>query len=130
RIGKNVELEGSEHLDALTEKGGSAIFFAGHLANWEVLAVAARNKGLPIYLVYRKPNNPGVDGLLRHARNSGAAGHIEKGREGAREILAHLRKGHSIGMRIDQKQSEGIAIPFFGQEAMTSDALALFGLKF
>lgn len=130
RIKDNVEIEGAEHLDTRLEKGGPAIFFAGHLANWEVLAVAARNMGLPIYVVYRKPNNAGVDGLLRHARNAGAAGHIEKGKEGARDIMAHLRKGDAIGMLIDQKQSEGISMPFFGREAMTSDALARFGLKF
>lgn len=129
RIRKNIEIEGSEHIDALADAGTPAIFFGGHLANWEINAVAARIKGIPLYVVYRKPNNAGVDGLLRYARSAGAAGHIEKGKEGAREILTHLRKGEAIGMLIDQKQSEGISIPFMGHEAMTSDALARLGLK-
>lgn len=125
---QQVEVRGEEHL-AARAAGKPSIFFGGHLANWEINAIAARNMRLPVYLVYRKPNNPWVDGLLRHARNAGAAGHIGKGMEGAREILALLRQGKAVGMLIDQKLSEGIPVPFFGHDAMTSDAMARFALK-
>lgn len=130
RIWERVELVGGEWLDRTRESRKAAIFVAGHLANWEINAIAAKKRGVGINLVYRKPNNPGVDGLLRHARDSGAAGHIRKGAGGAKEMLAVLRRGGVLGLLIDQKLNEGIAVPFFGRPAMTAPALAHFAMKF
>ena len=41
-----------------------------------------------------------------------------------------VRKGGHLGMLVDQKLNAGIAVPFFGREAMTAPALAQLGLKF
>lgn len=128
-IGPCIELVGKEHLEKVAREGGPVIFFAGHLANWELCALTAKTRGVDIHLVYRKPNNPGVDSLLRHARDSGAKGHIEKGREGAREIVSVLKKKGVVGMLMDQKLNEGLAIPFFGRPAMTAPAIAQFALR-
>ena len=130
RIWQRVELIGAEMLPGIRDSGKPAIFCAAHLANWEVCAIAAKKHGLDINLVYRKPNNPGVDSLLRHARNSGATGHIQKGSAGAREMMSVLRKNGVLGVLIDQKLNEGMAIPFFGRDAMTAPALAHFALRF
>lgn len=130
RIWERVTLEGGEWLDKTRETKTAAIYCAAHLANWEVCAIAAQRHGVPIHLVYRKPNNAGVDSLLRHARDAGAAGHIEKGVGGAREMVALLRQGAAIGILADQRLSEGIPVPFFGRNAMTAPALAHFALKF
>lgn len=125
-----IDVEGAEYFARAAASGKPAIFFGGHIANWETSPVGARKSGCPLHLVYRKPNNPLVDGLLRHARNSGAAGHIQKGHTGARQIISLLKKNQCIGMLIDQKQNEGIALNFFGREAMTADAIAHFALRF
>lgn len=130
RIWSRVELTGGEWLDKTREEKTPAIYCAAHLANWEINAIAAKKRGVDINLVYRKPNNTGVDGLLRHARNSGAAGHIEKGAAGAREIMSVLKKKGVLGMLVDQKLSEGIPVPFFGRDAMTAQAVAVFAMKY
>lgn len=130
KIWKNVELVGAEHLISVRDSGRPAIFFGGHLANWEINAQAAKKNGLNIHLVYRKPNNPWVDGLLRHARNAGAAGHIRKGAQGARDILAVIRDNGAVGILVDQRLNEGMAIPFFGRDAMTPTVVAPFALKY
>lgn len=129
-IAPNIEVAGTEHIHAAKTSGKPAILFSGHLANWEVGAVGVKKNGLSTHLVYRKPNNPGIDGLLRRARDSGAAGHIRKGREGAREIVSVLRDRGAVGMLVDQKLNEGIPIPFFGHDAMTAHAIAHFALRF
>lgn len=129
-IWPRVELHGAQALIDARDGGKPAIFCAGHLANWEINAIAAKQHGLSLHLVYRKPNNPGVDGLLRRARDSGAAGHIKKGAGGAREMLSILRKKGSLGVLFDQKLNEGIPVPFFGRPAMTAPAIAHFALKF
>jgi KDO2-lipid IV(A) lauroyltransferase len=129
-IWSEVELVGQEYLAAARETGKPSLFFAAHLGNWEINPISAKKNGLPIHLIYRKPNNPWVDGLLRRARDSSAAGHIAKGSEGAREIFSLLRRNQAIGFLMDQKLNEGISVPFFGIGAMTAPAIAQFAIKF
>jgi KDO2-lipid IV(A) lauroyltransferase len=129
-IWSEVELVGQEHLIAARDSGKPSIFFAAHLGNWEINAISAKKSGLPIHLIYRRPNNPWVDGLLRRARDSAAAGHIAKGSDGAREIFSLLKKNQAIGFLMDQKLNEGISVPFFGIGAMTAPAIAQFAIKF
>jgi len=129
RIWQRVELTGAEILSGIRDSGKAAIFCGAHLANWELCAVGGKKHGLDISLVYRKPNNPGVDSLLRHARDAGVTAQIQKGAAGAREMLKVLKKNGVLGMLIDQKLNEGLAIPFFGRDAMTAPALALFALR-
>ena len=124
-----VEIVGIEHIEMARDSGRPALLFSGHIANWEIPAIRQRT-GLDLHVVYRKPNNPGVDRLLRYARSSGCIGQIQKGSDGAREIVSVLRKGGAIGMLVDQKLNEGLPIPFFGRDAMTAPAIAHFALKF
>jgi Kdo2-lipid IVA lauroyltransferase/acyltransferase len=130
RMTAQTEIAGKDHVDAVRASGKPAIFFSAHLANWEINGVCAQAQGLPLHLVYRKPNNPYVDGLLRHARAIGTAGYIEKGGAGARAIRTALKNDGVVAMMVDQKLTGGIAIPFFGHDAMTAPALAHFALKF
>lgn len=125
-----VEIVGGEYLAAVRGSGKPAIFFGAHLANWEIGTVAARTAGVEMYPVYRRPNNPGVDRLLYRARGAGAMGQIAKGAAGAREMLAVLKNNGSLAVLMDQKLNEGMAVPFFGRDAMTATAVASFALKF
>lgn len=126
---ERVEIVGAENFDLLRgERGG--IFFGGHIANWEIGALAGRARGLKINVVYRKPNNPWVDSLLRHARGGENMGHITKSDKGAREMFTRLRAGETLGILMDQKLSEGVLVPFFGRPALTATAAAQFMLKF
>ena len=129
-IRERVELVGEEHLAAARDSGKPSLFFAAHIANWEICPIMAKKIGFDIYPVYRRPNNLGVEGLLRRARGAGAAGLIAKGAGGAREMLAVLKKNGALGILMDQKLGEGVPIPFFGSDAMTASAIALFALRF
>ena len=53
-----------------------------------------------------------------------------KGAQGARAALKHLAGGGSLGLLVDQKMNDGIAVPFFGRPAMTAPAMAQFALRF
>jgi len=130
-IAPQVDIEGMEHLLAAKNSGKAMIFWSGHLGNWEATPMMARQAGLDISLIYRKPNNPGVDRLLRYTREqAGGSGHIAKGAEGAREIFSLLKQKKAIGILLDQKLNEGLAVPFFGRPAMTATAVAQFALRF
>jgi Kdo2-lipid IVA lauroyltransferase/acyltransferase len=125
-----IEVRGTEHIDAARATGRPLIFFAGHLANWEVSAIAAKAYGVPLHLIYRPANNPWVEEVFREGRGDIAAGLIPKGAEGARLAVQVLREGKQLGILLDQKMNDGIPVPFFGRDAMTAPALARLALKF
>lgn len=129
-----IDIENAEVFDLVRPQADGekrpAIFYGGHIANWEVSGFVAGIKGIKLHVVYRKPNNPGVEHLLRYARGGRAVGHIPKGAQGARDMLAALRAGDALGILMDQKLSAGIPVPFFGRPAFTATAIAQFAFKF
>lgn len=125
-----VTVEGAEHARALAQDGAPGVVVSGHIGNWEIMPLVLRALGLPIAVVYRAPNNRLVDRLLHRARRNGAISLIAKGSEGARSILNAMREGVHVGMLIDQKSSDGLAIPVFGRPAMTSAVPAQLALRF
>ena len=129
-IWDHVELAGKENLEEARAGGGPVMFFAAHLANWEICSIGVKKAGFNVYPVYRRPNNPGVEGLLRYARGTGSVGLIAKGASGAREMLTVLKNKGALGIMMDQKLNEGLAIPFFRRPAMTAPAIASFALRF
>jgi len=125
-----VTVEGAKYLDLLRDDGKPGIFFSAHLGNWEINAMSAVQRGLPLTLVYRAPNNPLADALIRRARSSITQSFAAKGATGARDSLRVLKNGGHLALLADQKMNDGIALPFFGREAMTGSALAQLALKF
>jgi Kdo2-lipid IVA lauroyltransferase/acyltransferase len=126
-----VELVGRENLELLRDDGQPGLFVAAHMGNWELAATTAVMQGIPIILVYREANNPWVEKLYRRYRAHAApGGQIAKGPEGAREIMQALKSGGHVGMLVDQKMNDGIAVPFLGREAMTAPAVGRFAVRF
>jgi KDO2-lipid IV(A) lauroyltransferase len=77
-----IEVRGTEHVEAARARGKPLIFFAGHLGNWEVSAIAAKAFGVPLHLIYRPANNPAVEQIYREGRGDIAAGLIPRGATG------------------------------------------------
>jgi KDO2-lipid IV(A) lauroyltransferase len=131
--GPGWEIEGGEVAEALAEEGGPALLFAAHLANWEVLQPVAAAYGIALAGFYRAASNPRVDAMIRGLRRQAGGAEARmfaKGPVGARAALAHLSAGGTLGMLVDQKMNDGIAVPFFGRAAMTAPAAAAFALRF
>jgi KDO2-lipid IV(A) lauroyltransferase len=112
--GSRVETRGIEHLDRALAAGRRVILFGGHLANWEIAALAAAQYGLDIAQIYRAPNNPLIDRIVARLRGGGSE-LIPKGTIASRRAVAALRRGGHVSLLADQKLNEGIAVPFFGQ---------------
>jgi KDO2-lipid IV(A) lauroyltransferase len=124
-----VEVHGWDHIvDAVGAKR-SIVFVAAHLGNWELAPLSAGQYGLDVAFIYRAANNPLVDAML--ARLRGGYGElIPKGATASRRAMAMLRRGGHIGMLVDQKLNNGIAVPFFGRPAMTAPTPALLALHY
>jgi len=105
------------------------IFLSAHLGNWEMMPIIAEQMGFNGAAVVRPPNNPYIaDWVARQRRINGPATMIAK-HNAARPMLAQLRAGRMLCMLVDQKLREGIAVPFFGRNAMTTPAPAALALK-
>lgn len=128
--GGRVEVVGAEYVDTLREDGLPGIFFSGHIGNWEIISLAATQRGVPLDRVYRAANNRLVEWLYRHGRSAVEGALIQKGAAGVRPLLKSLKEGKHLGMLVDQKMNDGIPVPFLGRTAMTAPALADFALKF
>ncbi len=115
--------------DMVAGKHGG-IVVAGHLANWEIGPLASGSLGMPLAVIYRAPNNPYVDWLIRKARQKIACLTMPKSTDGAIQLMRHLRNGGYAGILIDQKQNEGISVPFFGHDARTTHAPAELAIRF
>lgn len=131
--GPGWECADDSTLRALKDRHGPAILFTGHLANWEIGFPVAAALGLEVSWFYRRASNGSVDQLIQSMRRDAVGQDIQmfaKGREGAKAALKHLRGGGLLGMLVDQKLNEGIAVPFFGKPAMTTSAVATFAIRF
>ena len=124
-----VQTHGLEHVDRAVAAGRRMIIFSGHVANWEIAALAAVQYGITVTQIYRAPNNPLVDRLIARCRGD-TGEYIPKGATAARRAFAALYRGEHLTMLADQKLNEGIPVPFFGRPAMTATALALLALRF
>lgn len=127
RLLARTVIYGAEHLP---RKGESALFFSGHLGNWELLTPVANSHGVDLSIVYRALNNPYADRIIGELRKDHAGGLIAKGPHSGVQILTALKRGGSVAMLADQKLSSGIRVPFFGREAMTTPVIAEIALKY
>jgi len=126
-----VTVKGLEHLDNLKENKQAAVLVSGHFANWEIMAAVFAQYGVDVQVTYRQINNPHIDKRVREQREKyGIKLMIPKsGPRGAMDLIKALRSGESVALLNDQKFNEGIAIPFFGVDAMTAPGPTRLALK-
>lgn len=126
-----VKVIGHEHLQKLIKTKTAAVIVTGHFANWEVMAAALTQSGLPVRITYRKINNPYLDKRVRAQREAyGTKFLVQKSTHaGGRVLLRALGNHESVALLNDQKFNEGLAVPFFGHDAMTATGAVRLALK-
>jgi KDO2-lipid IV(A) lauroyltransferase len=128
--GGRIEVEGAEHGNEAVARGKGVMLMSGHFANWEVLVRTGNLLGYEGGFVYRPPNNIYVANWISRQRGKlGPTEQITKGAQGTRRIFTLLRRGKCIYMLVDQKTYEGVAVPYFGRDALTTPAPAALTLK-
>ncbi|WP_435642055.1 lysophospholipid acyltransferase family protein [Micavibrio aeruginosavorus] len=121
--GKVLNMEGESN---------TAVMFSGHLGNWELQPPTMLTQfGYRADTIVRAPNNPYVGWFLKRLREmNGRIQTLPKSKQGTRQLVQTLKDGRVVGILIDQKYNEGIAMPFFGHPAMTSTAFVQLAQKF
>ena len=128
--GGRIEVVNAERLDAIRDSGKPAVFFAGHVGNWEHLSPAIVNRGVECQITYRALNNPHIDKRISDARFSSGIQKLTPKGAGTRDLMRALSSGQSVALMNDQKFNQGIAVPFFGHDAMTAPGPTRLAMKY
>jgi KDO2-lipid IV(A) lauroyltransferase len=125
-----LEFVGRERVRDMETGRSGGIAWSGHLANFEVMAVAAAQMaGNGCATVVRSPNNPYAAAQLERRRAVAGGVRVPKGRDAGRLLLKTLRARGVVAILLDQRLSDGIPAPFFGREAMTPPAAAMMAIR-
>ncbi len=119
-----VDVVGIEYFDSLRDDGKPAIIFSAHLANWEILAVAAARFGLPVISLFRAPRNSQLAQDLMSERERLMGRLVASGRGATFEVGAALDRGEHLGMLTDQHHTHGPRVPFFGRPVSANPLVA------
>jgi KDO2-lipid IV(A) lauroyltransferase len=129
---ERVQIVDHSGVRAALDKGkAGGILISAHYGNWELCPVPALRIGLPLSVFHRALNNPFSDAVIQELRRPLVTGRfLPKGRKGALAAMSLLKGRQFVGLLVDQKQNDGIPVEFFGREAMTTPAPAVFHQHF
>ena len=122
--------ESAERFIRLRDDGKPALFFAAHLANWELPAVAAQRHGLPAAALYRTPNNRAIARDVLRMRAGVMGELIPAGVSAPIRMMEALDEGLHLGMLVDQRFGRGPRIRFLGREASANPLIARLARRF
>jgi len=105
-------------IDELRRRATKLLFVTAHVGNWELASGYFSLLGVPIAPVYRSPQNPYLERLVRSLRLERVYDMIER-RGAVQEMLRRLDRGENIGILFDQEALYGLYVPFFGRLACT-----------
>ena len=132
RTGINhIKIIGGEYLETIKESEEPVIFFSGHFANFELMAMELDKFGVKTAAIYRPLNNFFLNPIMEYLRMKYICpNQIPKGRIGMREVINKIKNGYSIALMVDQRVGEGIRVDFFNQDAQTTTIPAQIALKY
>ncbi len=126
-----MKIIGTEYLDQIKKSNKPVVFFSGHFANFELMAMELNKFGIKLAAIYRPLNNFFLNPLMEYLRIKYICPiQIPKGSSGSREIVKKIKDGYSIAIMVDQRVSEGPRISFFNKEAHTTTIPAQIALKY
>jgi len=127
----HIKINGTKYLDEIKKSNKPVIFYSGHFANFELMAMELNKFRIKTAAIYRPLNNLFLNPVMEYLRMKYICPtQIPKGRMGVREIINKIKDGYSIALMMDQRVSEGQKIPFFNKLAYTSTIPAQLALKY
>jgi len=127
----HINIIGTKYLNEIKKSNEPVIFYSGHLANFELMAMELDKFGIKCMAIYRPLNNFLLNPLMEYLRMKYICpNQIPKGRMGMREIINKIKNGYSIALMVDQRVGEGSRVPFFNLPALTTTVPAQFALKY
>ena len=101
------------------------------LSNFELMAMFIEKNGINLLAIYRPLNNLFLNPIMEIIRKKYICKYqIKKGIGGTKNLIKYKKQNFSTALMIDQRVSEGILSPFFGQKAFTTTIPAQLVKKF
>jgi len=127
----HMKINGLDHLNEIKKNNETAIFYSGHFANFELMAMELDKFGIKCAAIYRPLNNFFLNPLMEYLRIKYICpNQIPKGRMGMREIISKIKNGYSIALMVDQRVGEGPRELFFNKLAHTTTVPAQIAIKY
>ncbi len=125
RLSRVVEFKGHEKLRRALEQGRGAVYFTGHIGNWEIMAAAVAEK-FPLSVIAAPLEPEQLNDMIVRLRAAKGVRTILRTRPGAsRELIRIFRENRILGLLIDQDtEVDGAFVDFMGKPAWTPTAAA------
>ena len=127
----HIKINGTKYLDEIKKSNDPVIFYSGHFANFELMAMELHKSGIKTAAIYRPLNNFFLNPVVEYLRMKYICpNQIPKGRSGTRQVINKFKDGYSIALMIDQRVGEGQSINLFNEPAQTTTIPAQLALKY
>ena len=118
-----IKFQGLDVLEKVKKEKSPVIFFSIHSSNWEICLPILDYRGFSTGAIYRHINNKFFDKYIFRKRNEALntknSFYTPKGKISAKEILNGVASNKNIFLLVDQKDSAGVFIEFFGKKVKT-----------
>lgn len=120
-----IRWDGLARLDALRAGGRGVLVLTGHVGAFDLLACEIARRGVPLHVVSRRLRAAWLDRFWWQ-RRARAGVRLHDARGSAAALVSALRRGEVVALVLDQHAPppDGAPLPFFGEPAYTSLALA------
>ena len=123
-----------ENLKKIKKENSPAIFFSIHSGNWEICVPILDKSGFNVGAIYRHINNVFFDKYIFKKRTDSLktknSFYTPKGKLSAKEILEGVINNKNIFLLVDQKDSAGTLINFFGRKVKTQTGFLKIARKY
>jgi len=129
-----IEIKGIKVLERIKKETTPVIFFSTHSSNWEICVPILDQNSFNIGAIYRHINNNYFDSYIYKKRTEALktknSFYTPKGRVSAKEILDGVINNKNIFLLVDQKDSAGSLIDFFGKKVKTQTGFLKIARKY
>ena len=129
-----IEIKGLEILENIKKENLPVIFFSIHSSNWEVCVPFLDHNDFKTGAIYRHINNTFFDRYIYKQRTSSLrtkdSFYTPKGKVSAKEILEGVINNKNIFLLVDQKDSAGTEVSFFGKKVKTQTGFLKIARKY
>ncbi len=129
-----IKIIGLDILEKIKKENSPVIFFSIHSGNWEICVPILDKQGLNVAAIYRHINNNIFDKYVFKKRTEALKTknslYTPKGKKSAKEIIESIVNNKNIFLLIDQKDSAGTLIDFFGKKVKTQTGFLKIARKY
>ncbi|MDX1575706.1 MAG: lysophospholipid acyltransferase family protein, partial [Kiloniellales bacterium] len=125
---RRCELDPATDLEAYRSGRKRGIFVTGHFGNWEITAGIAAYMGVPLTVVYTPIKNVFIDRMLRRRREALGCQLLDRNAS-LPHLIGALNEGRSLGLIVDHRDDNGVPLPFFGMDKLTTVVPARLALR-